>query len=292
MVFPDFDPVALYVGPLVIRWYGLMYLIGFATAWWLGRYRARRADAVISPQQMDDLLFYAALGIILGGRIGYVLFYNTDRWLSDPLQIFRVWEGGMSFHGCMLGVFVAMWLYGRKTGRSFFQVTDFMAPFVPIGLGAGRIGNFINGELWGAPTDLPWGMVFPFVDDQPRHPSMLYEALLEGRHHFSQFTPESTERALACFQRALSLDPEYADALAFFAFYHLTMAYMFEDPRAVIREPLRWAASTTRVPRLKPLMSRLRRGKWPRFGGVPGGNSVTSAPCSWICSARRRWRAG
>jgi phosphatidylglycerol:prolipoprotein diacylglycerol transferase len=180
LTYPDIDPVAVSLGPVAIHWYGLMYLIGFVGGWWLGVVRARRPESGWQTSEIGDLLFYVALGVILGGRVGYILFYNFALFLDDPLMLLRVWQGGMSFHGGLLGVLLAMWLYGRKTGRSFFQVTDFMAPFVPIGLGAGRIGNFINGELWGAPTDLPWGMVFPFVDDQPRHPSMLYEALLEG----------------------------------------------------------------------------------------------------------------
>jgi len=130
--------------------------------------------------EIGDVLFYGALGVVLGGRIGYTLVYNFPGFVADPLVLFRIWQGGMSFHGGLVGVLIAMWLYGRRTGRTFFQVTDFIAPMVPVGLGAGRIGNFINGELWGRPTDLPWGMVFPFVDARPRHPSMLYEALLEG----------------------------------------------------------------------------------------------------------------
>ena len=180
LTYPDINPVAISLGPLAIHWYGLMYLIGFVGVWVLGRVRARRPESGWTADEIPDMLFYGALGVILGGRIGYMLFYHFDLLLSDPLSLLRIWQGGMSFHGGMLGVFIAMWLYGRKTGRGFFQVTDFMAPFVPIGLGAGRIGNFINGELWGRPTDLPWGMVFPFVDNQPRHPSMLYEAFFEG----------------------------------------------------------------------------------------------------------------
>ncbi|MCG6866422.1 MAG: prolipoprotein diacylglyceryl transferase [Thiogranum sp.] len=180
LTYPDISPVAISLGPLAIHWYGLTYLVGFIGVWVLGGVRARKPDSGWKAEEIPDMLFYGALGVILGGRIGYMFFYHFDLLLDDPLVLFRIWQGGMSFHGGMLGVFIAMWLYGRKTGRGFFEVTDFMAPFVPIGLGAGRIGNFINGELWGRPTDLPWGMVFPFVDNQPRHPSMLYEAFFEG----------------------------------------------------------------------------------------------------------------
>ena len=180
LTYPHIDPAAIRIGNFAVHWYGLMYLVGFLGGWWLGRVRARRPGSGWDPEEIGDLLFYVALGVILGGRIGYILFYNFGMFLQDPLVLFRIWQGGMSFHGGLLGVTLAVWLYARKTGRVFFQVTDFIAPFVPIGLGAGRIGNFINGELWGRPTDLPWGMVFPFVDNQPRHPSMLYEAFLEG----------------------------------------------------------------------------------------------------------------
>ncbi len=180
LTYPNFDPIAIHIGPLSIRWYGLMYLLGFAAAWWLGTRRARRPGSGWQSEQVGDLVFYAALGVVLGGRIGYVLFYDLPAFLADPVMIFKVWQGGMSFHGGLIGVLTAMWWYGRKIGKTFFQVTDFVAPLVPIGLGAGRIGNFINGELWGRPTDLPWGMVFPHAGPLPRHPSQLYEALLEG----------------------------------------------------------------------------------------------------------------
>ena len=180
LLYPDINPVAISAGPFQVHWYGLMYLVGFLGGWWLGRLRTRRPGTGWQAVEIGDLLFYVALGVVLGGRIGYTLVYNFHGFIADPLVLFRIWQGGMSFHGGLVGVLIAMWLYARRTGRTFFQVTDYIAPLVPVGLGAGRIGNFINGELWGRPTDLPWGMVFPFVDAQPRHPSMLYEALLEG----------------------------------------------------------------------------------------------------------------
>ena len=176
---PQIDPVAIQIGPLAVRWYGLMYLVGFLLAWWLGRRRARRSG-LLGPEQVDDLIFYAALGVILGGRFGYVLFYGFEQLLADPLYLLRIWEGGMSFHGGLLGVLVAAWLFGRKHGLGFFGVTDFVAPLVPLGLAAGRIGNFVNGELWGRVSDVPWAMVFPGAGPSPRHPSQLYEAFLEG----------------------------------------------------------------------------------------------------------------
>ena len=146
---PKIDPVALELGPLKIHWYGLTYLVGFLVGWWLGRMRALKPWSPITQEQMGDILFYIALGVILGGRFGYVIFYNFDAFLADPLWLLRVWEGGMSFHGGLLGVILAMWWYGRKIGKGFWQIADFIAPLVPVGLGAGRIGNFINGELWG-----------------------------------------------------------------------------------------------------------------------------------------------
>ena len=178
--YPDIDPVAVHIGPLKIHWYGIMYLIGFGTAWWLGQHRANRPDSGWTGQQISDLIFYGALGAVLGGRIGYVLFYDLPVFLAEPLRIFKVWEGGMSFHGGLIGVLIAMILYKRHINKRFFEVTDFLAPLVPIGLGAGRIGNFINGELWGKVSDVPWAMVFPTGGPLPRHPSQLYEAFLEG----------------------------------------------------------------------------------------------------------------
>lgn len=178
MVYPTIDPVALTLGPLQIHWYGLMYLFGFAGAWWLGRVRAKRYGW--TAEQVEDLLFYGALGVIIGGRLGSVLFYNFADTLADPLNVFKIWQGGMSFHGGLLGVLAAFWFFARKTGKSYFTISDFIAPMVPIGLFFGRIGNFINGELWGKVSDVPWAMVFPTGGSQARHPSQLYEAGLEG----------------------------------------------------------------------------------------------------------------
>ena len=177
---PNIDPVALHLGPLQIHWYGLMYLLGFWGCWWLAVRRGRMAHVGWSEQQVSDVLFYIVMGVILGGRIGYTFFYNFSGFLADPLVIVRIWQGGMSFHGGLLGVTAAMWLFARNKGLSFYQVADFCAVVVPFGLLTGRIGNFINGELWGAATDLPWGMVFQTGGPLPRHPSMLYEAFLEG----------------------------------------------------------------------------------------------------------------
>jgi phosphatidylglycerol---prolipoprotein diacylglyceryl transferase len=181
LVHPQFDPIAIHLGPIGIHWYGLMYLIGFLSLLWLGKWRIRKnPDCGWSERDLDDILFFGALGVILGGRLGYVLFYQPSYFLAHPAEIFAVWQGGMSFHGGFLGVLFAMWLIARKSGRHWLVIMDFVAPLVPIGLGAGRLGNFINGELWGRQTDLPWGMVFPQVDSVPRHPSQLYEFGLEG----------------------------------------------------------------------------------------------------------------
>jgi len=181
LVHPQFDPVAIAIGPLAVRWYGLMYLLGFSLFILLGRYRIRQQpDGVFTREMLDDALFYGVLGVILGGRLGHVLFYEPAYYLQHPLEIAAIWQGGMSFHGGFLGVAIAMVCLAHKYQLSWLAVTDFIAPLVPLGLGAGRIGNFINGELWGRPTDVPWGMIFPYADNLPRHPSQLYEFALEG----------------------------------------------------------------------------------------------------------------
>jgi len=187
LTYPEIDPIIISIFGLKIRWYGMMYVLGFLAGWWLARRRSRQPWSTITPQQVDDLVFYAMLGVIAGGRLGYILFYGWANMAEDPLYIVKIWQGGMSFHGGLTGVLVAMWLYGRKLGRTMWQMTDFVAPLVPLGLGFGRIGNFINGELWGKPTDVPWAFSVPDhvyagfrVGDEVLHPTMLYEAALEG----------------------------------------------------------------------------------------------------------------
>ncbi len=180
LVHPEIDPVAFSIGPLAVRWYGLMYLVGFAAAWWLGTRRIARGAAPITRAQFDDLIFFAVLGVIVGGRLGYVLFYKPGYYAAHPLEIFAVWQGGMSFHGGLLGVIAAMgWLAWRR-GIDFLRLMDFIAPLCPLGIAAGRLGNFINGELYGRVTDVPWAMVFRGAGDAPRHPSQLYQFALEG----------------------------------------------------------------------------------------------------------------
>lgn len=180
MIAPDINPVAFSIGPLKIHWYGLMYVLGFLSALLLAKYRARQSKSAWTPALCDDLLTYVALGVVVGGRLGYVLFYNFFYYLQHPLEIFFVWEGGMSFHGGFLGVSVALFLFAHKTKKHVIDLFDFVAPFVPQCILLGRIGNFINGELWGKVTDAPFGMVFKYAGSLPRHPSQLYEAVGEG----------------------------------------------------------------------------------------------------------------
>jgi len=183
LVHPNFDPVAIHLGPLAIRWYGLMYLVGFGLAFWLGRLRIARAMAGrVSLVALDDLLFFGVLGVVLGGRLGYVLFYKPAYYFSHPLEILAVWHGGMAFHGGFLGVLLAIWCVARKHGLRWLELTDFLAPLSPLAFAAGRLGNFINGELYGRVTDAPWGMLFQAhgAGPLPRHPSQLYQFALEG----------------------------------------------------------------------------------------------------------------
>jgi len=184
LAHPQFDPIAFSLGPLAVRWYGLMYLAAFAAAWWLGIRRItageRTAGAPLTRAQFDDLLFAAIVGVILGGRLGYVLFYKPAYYAAHPLEVLAVWQGGMSFHGGFLGVLAAMLWFAQRQRMHWLAVADFTAPLVPLGIAAGRLGNFINGELWGRTSDVAWGMVFRGAGPLPRHPSQLYQMALEG----------------------------------------------------------------------------------------------------------------
>ena len=255
LVHPQFDPIIFQLGPLAVRWYGLMYLCGFAAFWYLGTKRARKAGSFIHPDQVSDFLFYAVLGVIIGGRVGSVIFYNFNHFLENPLYLFKIWEGGMSFHGGLIGVLIATWLYQRKRQWGFFRLSDFIAPLVPLGLGFGRIGNFINGELWGRPTEATWGMIFPLVDNLARHPSQLYQAVLEGMVMFIVLwiysaKPRATGSVSGWFlilYGAFRFIVEFArqpdDHLGFIAFNWLTMGQMLSVPMIAAGFLLLWLAN-------------------------------------------------
>lgn len=269
LTYPNIDPVAIHLGewhlPLLgtvqpgVRWYGLMYLIGFAAVWWLGSVRAKRAGSQWQRGQISDLVFYGALGAVLGGRVGSVLFYNFPGFVADPLSLLRVWEGGMSFHGGLIGVLLALWLYGRHYKKTFFEITDFVAPLIPIGLGAGRIGNFINGELWGKVSDVPWAMIFPNGGSLARHPSQLYQALLEGVVLFAILwlysnKPRPTMAVSGLFLIAYGLfrfivefvrEPD--QQLGYLAFGWLTMGQVLSAPMILLGLWLMWRAHRTVV---------------------------------------------
>lgn len=202
LIAPQFDPIAFSIGPVSLHWYGVMYLLGVLFALWLGNRRIKHHEVNIKKSEFENLLFYGFIGIFICGRLGYVLFYNFPEFIANPLSLFYVWEGGMSFHGGLIGSLIVMLIFAQKTHRHFFAVSDFIAPLIPVGLGAGRLGNFINGELWGRVTDSPLGMIFPHAKTAdamiansnpdfmglfnlcgnalPRHPSQLYELILEG----------------------------------------------------------------------------------------------------------------
>jgi phosphatidylglycerol---prolipoprotein diacylglyceryl transferase len=255
MLAPDIDPIAIRIGPLAIHWYGLMWVSGIVGAWWVGTLRARRyPQSGWQAQEIGDLAFYVALGAVLGGRLGYVLFYNLGYYLQNPLSTLAIWSGGMSFHGGLLGVCVAMWWYARKTQRSFFAVSDFMAVLTPIGLATGRLGNFINHELWGKPTDLSWGMVFKTGGPLPRHPTQLYEFALEGVVLFlilwvyaSKPRPVGSASGLflACyglFRFIVELVREPDAHIGYLAFGWLTMGQLLSLPMLLFGVWLMWWA--------------------------------------------------
>lgn len=242
--FPQISPYIFELGPVKPTWYGMMYVVGFGLGYWAARYRARH-DPRWPVALISDLLTYIMIGVIAGGRVGYVLFYGMGNWAKDWLYPLKIWEGGMSFHGGLLGVLIAMFFFARKHGKGYFEVTDFIAPLIPIGLFFGRIGNFINGELWGRVTDLPWGVVFPTGGPMPRHPSQLYEALWEGLVLFALLWMYSAKpRAYGrvsglfligygIFRSAVEFVREPDSHLRYLAFDWLTMGMVLSLPMIV-----------------------------------------------------------
>lgn len=254
LIHPSFDPVAFSLGPLSVRWYGLMYLVGFASGLFLLTRRARRPGSGWTEDQVNDLIFYGAMGVVAGGRLGYMFFYGWDNIMRDPTSIFRIWEGGMSFHGGLLGVMLAVWLFGRKTGKGLWDILDFGAPIVPIGLGAGRIGNFINAELVGRTTDVPWAMIFPNVDNLPRHPSQLYEFFFEGVAMFTLlwwFSARERPRyavsgmfalLYGVFRFGVEFSRQPDAHLGFVALHWMSMGQVLSVPLIVVGLVLLWMA--------------------------------------------------
>jgi phosphatidylglycerol:prolipoprotein diacylglycerol transferase len=279
--FHDINPIAFSIGSFGVHWYGIMYLLGFLGAWSLGESRRRQGRLPTSAEGFSDLSFYVMLGVIFGGRIGYMLFYTPPGWmLHDPLQLFRVWEGGMSFHGGLLGVLVAGWWWSRRNQIHFFDTVDFVAPLVPIGLGLGRLGNFIGGELWGRHTDAPWGMIFPRaleslgksrdelyqmylagqLNHEARHPSQLYEFALEGVVLFGVLwfysrkpRPRYAVSGLfallyGLFRFGVEFVREPDVQLGFLAFDWLTMGQILSTPLILIGLFLLWLSRKQKTP--------------------------------------------
>ena len=289
LAFPQIDPVALALGPVKIHWYGLMYLLGFGVAWWLGRRRVRAGRLPgVDENGLGDLMFYGMLGVVLGGRIGYILFYNFSDFLQNPLMLFKVWEGGMSFHGGLLGVMVAIGWWARRHRLHYFDVVDFIAPLVPAGLGFGRIGNYIGGELWGKSTDSSWGVVFPrslpepfasmdpvtlrvqfdagMLDSFARHPSQLYQTVLEGVLLFGAVVWYSCKPRpryavsgmfallYGVFRFAVEFVREPDQQLGYLAFGWLTMGQVLSTPLILLGLFLLWKSRS--APTLQPDMAK------------------------------------
>ncbi len=255
--YPAIDPIAIALGPVKIRWYGLSYVTGILLAWWLLNYRAiKQPHQGWNSEQVSDLIFYGAVGLIIGGRLGSAVFYNFPYYLANPLDILKIWQGGMSFHGGLIGGLIAVWIYGSRINRAFFDITDFMAPVVPVGLFFGRIANFINGELWGGPSTLPWAMVFPDprAGGIPRHPSQLYEALLEGLVLFiilwiysAKPRPTMAVTGLfllgyGVFRSAVEFVREPDSHIGYLAFDWLTMGHVLSFPMMIAGVALLWIA--------------------------------------------------
>lgn len=254
------DPVAISLFGFDIYWYSLMYLVAFGLFWWLGSLRSAKPWSPVTKEQVSDVLFWGVIAVIAGGRIGYVLFYVPGEWLANPFMVLNIRDGGMSFHGGLLGVIIMMWVYGRHLGVGFFRLADFVAPLVPTGLAAGRVGNFIGGELWGRPTDVPWGMLFPAAGDElARHPSQLYQAGLEGLALFAiLWWYSARQRPVGAVSAAFLIgygmfrfiaeffrQPDLH--LGFVAFDWLTQGQLLSVPMMLIGAGLMWAAHRNRL---------------------------------------------
>lgn len=245
-VYPNLNPIALKIGPIKIYWYGIMYIVGLMLAWILATYRAKKPNSGWTKTEIGDLIFYGAIGLVIGGRIGYMLFYDFHNFIVNPIILFKTWDGGMSFHGGMLGAIIAMYIFSRVKHKHFLDVTDFAVPLVPLGLAAGRLGNFINGELWGRVTTMPWGMIYPQAGPLPRHPSELYEFFCEGIILFiilwfysAKPKPRMAVSALfvlcyGCIRFTLEFFRQPDPQLGFIAFGWLTMGQLLSLPMIIV----------------------------------------------------------
>ncbi len=260
LTLPLINPIAFSLGPLQVHWYGLMYLFGFFSAWMLARWRTKHFQLTWTQEEISDLIFYSAMGVVLGGRFGYLLFYNTHALLSEPWIFFKLWQGGMSFHGGLIGVLCATGLFAWKKHKPFWVVADFIAPLVPLGLAAGRLGNLINGELWGRVTQVPWAMIFPEADLQPRHPSPLYELGLEGIGLFIIIwwyarKPRPPGKISAVFLMGYAIARISAECFrepdiqrGFLAFGWLTEGQLLSIPMLILGLLLWWIKSNENIP--------------------------------------------